>query len=58
MDITKHYSSSVAAARDYFGPNQAGDASASGWMKEWKALTDHDKEEIGTGLRALGYVIG
>lgn len=45
----------MAACKDYFGlkPNQT----AMEFLKEFKELTDADRDEIKVGLEKVGYVI-
>jgi hypothetical protein len=56
MDTTKDYAGIVSAAKDFFGPLHDGDGPAA-FVKEWKALTDADKQEIKDGLVKIGYKI-
>lgn len=51
---TKEFASTAGAAKTYFGlPGE----SAGDFMKQWRMLTDADKNEIRMGLIALGFKI-
>jgi len=55
MDISKEYTGTVSAAKDFFGLKP--DQTIGGFSMEWKQLTERDKLEIKEGLQKIGYKI-